>query len=220
MAASLTQIIYKEEQRAECYPFANVYFNDKLTIFFENEVILKLVPWTTVDKIGVCSWKLKQKQRWNVGRPREITKELLESDYEVLSFTKNTHWHQMMAASERWHPGFRLAMHSMCDGLGIQVPTEVKQPVYQNAFMARYDIYMEYLTNYLVPVIDRITYDPAVLMEVSKDSRYHELAKTDAAPREWLQKQIGMPFYPLCPFLLERLFPIFCHNKKINVSYI
>src|SRR5690349_7525088 len=104
MASVLTQIIYKEDQRAECYPFANVYFNDKLTIFFENEVIRKVVRESTADKIGVCSWKLKQKQRWNVGKRREITQEVLESDYDVLSFTKNTHHHQMLAASENWHP--------------------------------------------------------------------------------------------------------------------
>jgi len=54
----------------------------------------------------------------------------------------------------------------------------------------------------------------------TQDSHYHELAKGDAAPREWLQEQIGMPYYPLAPFLLERLFSIFCHNKKIKVSYI
>jgi len=220
MAASLIQIIYKEEQRAECYPFANVYFNDKLTIFFENEVIAKLVPESKADKIGVCSWKLRQKQRWNVGKRREITQELIESDYDVLSFTKNTHHHQMLAASENWHPGFLQAIRAICGAVGVDVPTEVTTPIYQNAFMATRSIYCDYMDEYLDPVMRLINTEPVAYRLATQDSRYHELAKGDAAPREWLQEQIGMPYYPMAPFLLERLFSIFCHNKKIKVTYV
>lgn len=56
-----TQIIYDQEQQKHCYPFAKVHFNHKLTHFFENEVIKKLVLESTADKISVCSWKLKEK---------------------------------------------------------------------------------------------------------------------------------------------------------------
>lgn len=221
MSAKLTQIIYKEEQRAECYPFANVYFNEKLTIFFENQVIAKLVPEATADKIGVCSWKLKQKQRWNVGKRREITQEVLESDYDVLSFTKNTIYHQMLAASEMWHPGFMIALKAVCAGVwSINIPNEVSCPIYQNAFMASRSIYQDYVGEYLRPVMSAINYQAAAGVLATQDSRYHELAKASAAPKEWLKEQIGMPYYPMAPFLLERLFSIFCHNNKIKVTYI
>lgn len=220
MAAILTQIIYKEEQRAECYPFANVYFNDRLTIFFENEVIAKLVQASYDAKIGVCSWKLRQKQRWNVGKRREITQEVLESDYDVLSFTKNTHHHQMLAASENWHPGFIQALRAICDSVGVDVPQEVSTPIYQNAFMATRAIYQDYLDEYLNPVMRLINAEPVAYRLATQDSRYHELAKGDAAPREWLQEQIGLPYYPMAPFLLERLFSVYCHNKKIKVTYV
>lgn len=220
MAAELTQIIYKEEQRVQCYPFAKVFFNDKLTIFFENEVIKEVVRNSGAEKIGVCSWKLKQKQRWNVGKPREITQELLESNYDVLSFTKNTHRHQMLASSERWHPGFKLAMSVLCMPRGIRVPDEIKNPIYQNAFICRSDIYKHYVEEYLSPIMNLMIHDPWIAPLATQDSHYHELAKTDAAPREWLKEQIGIPYYPMAPFLLERLFSIFCHNNKIKVTYI
>lgn len=220
MQAELTQIIYKEEQRAECYPFANVYFNEKLTIFFENSVIIDVVGKSTADKIGVCSWKLRQKQRWNVPKSREITQELLESDYDVLSFTRNTHHHQMLYASERWHPGFLQALKAICKYAGINVPSEVHQPIYQNAFMAKRDIYEEYITDYLKRVIAGINYEVAAEALVMQDSGYHALSRTDAAPKEWLMEKIGVPYYPMAPFLLERLFSIFCHNNKIKVEYI
>lgn len=220
MVAELTQIIYKEEQREECYPFANVFFNDKLSIFFENEVINDVVQSSTADKIGVCSWKLRQKQRWNIGRPREITKEVLESDYEVLSFTKNTRYHQMLYASERWHPGFMRAMKIICGKAGIPVPSEVNTPIYQNAFTATRRIYQDYVWEYLQKVMAVINNDPESYTLATVDSNYHELAKSDAAPREWLNEKLGMNYYPMAPFLLERLFSIFCHNNKIKVDYI
>lgn len=219
MSAELTQIIYKEEHRAECYPFANVYFNDKLTIFFENSVIIDVVGKSTADKIGVCSWKLRQKQRWNVPKSREITQELLESDYDVLSFTRNTHHHQMLYAAERYHPGFKALMRDLCESAGLEMPDEVNQPVYQNAFICRREIYMDYLTRYLVPImvsVGRVDLWPRCYA----DSGYSQLVKKDAIAPEVLQASIGVPYYPMIPFLLERLFSIYCHNNKIKVSYI
>lgn len=220
MAAELTQIIYKEEQRAACYPFANVFFNEKLTIFFENEVIKEVVRNSGAEKIGVCSWKLKQKQRWNIGHPRQITPEVLESEYEVLAFTKNTRHHQMLYASERWHPGFMQSLKIICGKAAVPVPSEVNTPIYQNAFMATRQIYQDYVWEYLQKVMHVISHDPECYMLATLDSNYHELAKIDAAPREWLSEKLGMDYYPMAPFLLERLFSIFCHNNKINVSYI
>lgn len=220
MQAKLIQIIYKEEQRSECYPFARVHFNEKLTIFFENEVICGAVQSSTRDKIGVCSWKLKQKQRWNLGRPREITQEVLESDYEVLSFTKNSSHHQMLFAANRWHPGFKKTLAVISEKARIPIPSEVMQPIYQNAFMATRQIYQAYVREYLIPMMWVIVNDPEAHMLATVDSNYHELAKSDAAPRELLNEKLGMNYYPLAPFLLERLFSIFCHNNKINVSYI
>ena len=34
-----------------------------------------------------------------------------------------------------------------------------------------------------------------------------------------LTDKIGVKFYPMVPFLLERLFSVFCQNEKINVTY-
>lgn len=220
MAAELTQIIYKEEQRAECYPFANVYFNDKLTIFFENEVIKEVVRNTKADKVGVCSWKLRQKQRWNVPKSREITQELLESDYEVLSFTRNTHHHQMLYAAERWHPGFMEVMTKIVTGIGKNMPMEVKNPIYQNSHSSKTQIYKYYVSNYLIPAMGLIENDPEINKMAMTDSNYSQLAKNSAVTPEYLMDKIGVIYYPLCPFLLERLYSIFIHNEKVNVTYI
>ncbi len=220
MAARLVQIYYKDEQKASCYPFSYLYFNDSLTIFFENSIIENVVSRETADKIGVCSWKLREKFKMNIGRPRELTEEVINTDYEVMSFTKNTSQHRMLAAAERWHKGFRPAIDRICELIGQRCPGEVKIPIYQNAFMAKTEIYQDYVINWLSPAMNAMLHDEELNKMVLIDSGYTNLAKKDAADSDRLLKLIGIPYYPLAPFLLERLFSIYVHNKKINVTWL
>lgn len=214
------QVIYKQEQQDKCYPFARIHFNDRLTQFFENTVIAHLVLKSQADKISVCSWKLREKMRWNVCRPRPLTEEVLKSDYDVLSFTCNTKYHQMLAAADKWHAGFKPIMAQILGRLGENMPSEIKSPIYQNHFSSRSDIYKEYVNGLLIPAMLIMGNDPEINKMCWQDSGYSQLAQRDAATPEYLQQQIGVPYYPLFPFLLERLFSIFCHNKKIRVTYL
>lgn len=220
MASKLIQIIYDESQREKCYTFAEVYFNQELTIFFENSVISKLVIDSQTDKIAVCSWKLYEKMKWYIGVPREITPELLESDYEVLSFTKNTKDHRMFAAAENWHKGFVDIFKKVCDATGIRFTGEVKNPIYQNHFSAKTEIYKDYVTTYLNPVMGLMENDPEINKMVMTNSNYSKLVKSTPEEIERLKQKIGIDYYPIAPFLLERLFSVYVQNKNINVSWL
>lgn len=220
MASKLIQIIYDDTQREKCYPFAEIYFNDSLTIFFENKIISELVMSSEAAKIAVCSWKLKDKMRWYIGKPREITHELLESDYEVMSFTKNTRHHQMLAAAEQWHKGFKNILRKVCDSIGVFCPEEVETPIYQNHFSAKREIYQDYCENYLIPVMNVMTLNEEINKLVIADSNYSELDKSTPEKLDRIEKQLGIRYYPMAPFILERLFSVFVHNKKINVSWL
>lgn len=220
MAAVLTQIIYDESQRKACYPFSEIYYNDGLTIFFENKIISEVVSYSQADRIAVCSWRLREKFRWYIGRPREITEELLNSEYEVMSFTKNTQHHQMLAAADKWHPGFRDSMKKICGAIGIKIPNEVKIPIYQNHFSAKREIYQDYVLNYLNPAMKVMEEDPEINKLAMVNSKYSELDKSSPEKLQRLKDKIGIDYYPLCPFLLERLFSIYVHNHKLNVSHL
>lgn len=219
-AARLIQIYYRDDQKASCYPFADLYFNEGLTIFFENECIKKLVLASNDEKIGVCSWKLRKKRIYNILRPRELTQEVLETDYDVLCFTGNSKNHKMLAAAENWHPGFKKTMEVILDMIGQKMPGEVKSPIYQNSFMAKLGIYQDYVKNWLAPVMEGTLNDTMVYKLMTVDSHYSELAKKDSVSPEYLQEKIGMPFYPLAPFILERLFSVYCHNNRIKVTQL
>ena len=216
--ARLIQIYYKDEQKTSCYPFADLHFNPNLTVYFENSCIRELVMASKDAKISVCSWKLKEKMRYYIGKPRELTQEVLDSEYDVLSFTKNTKHHHMIDAADHWHKGFREILTKILQKLSIPVPREVKIPIYQNHFSARTDIYQDYVKTYLIPVMELMEKDSEINKLVMADSNYSVLSKGNGILPDYLQKTIGIPYYPLVPFLLERLFSIYVHNHRINVT--
>ncbi len=220
MKLDFYQIIYDESQRKACYPFAQVYFNESLTIFFENSVLVVLVSDSQADKISVCSWRRKEKVRWNVIKTRELTQELLESDYEVLSFTNNSPHHRMLDAAGKWHPGFRSTLQKIMDAIGKKCPHEVKNPIYQNAFSAPRETYMDYIKEYLSPAMYVMKNDPEINKLIMQDSNYSKLDKSSPEKLKALKEKIGIDYYPMAPFILERLFSVYCTNNKINVTWL
>lgn len=217
------QIYYKDSQLSNLFSFATPYFNNELTIFFENVPISEIVPYETSDKIAICSWKLKEKLCYNVGNPRKpehITEEILNSEYDVLPFTRNTKYHEMIGAASTWHPGFKETMTRIVEGVGKKMPGEVKIPIYQNAFSAKREIYQDYVKDYLNPAMELIKNDPEVYKMATVDSNYTQLMRQDCASPEYLQEKIGLPYYPLVPFLLERLFSVYVQNKGIKVTFL
>lgn len=149
-----------------------------------------------------------------------MTTDVLKTDFQVMSFTGNTRYHQMINAAEAWHPGFKLIMSKILKNLGEAMPEEVKNPIYQNHFCATRQVYQQYVFEYLSPAMILMNNDPELKELCWRDSKYTNLAKKDAADSDYLKEKIGVPYYPMHPFILERLFPIFCHNRKIKVEYL
>lgn len=217
MAAVLIQIYFHEEHLKHLYPFAVPYFNDKLTIYFENSVIAEQVLKSTNSKMAVCSWRLRQKQKgYYIGRPRPITQEVLNSEYDILSFTKNTKYHTMLAYAQRSHKDFQPCFDKILSAIGKTRPREVKDPIYQNHFSARREIYQDYVKNWLIPAMEVIEKDGEIRELALRDSNYHNLSQQSA---EHLKEKIGLSYYPMVPFLLERLFSVYHNVNRIRVTY-
>lgn len=217
MAAQLIQIYYDDSQLSELYPFAIPYKNEKLTVFFENSVIAEQVMKTKASKIGVCSWKLRQKQRgFYIGRARPITQEVIDGDYDILSFTKNTKYHVMLAAAAQSHAYFQPTFDKILSAIGKTRPHEVKNPIYQNHFCAKREIYIDYVNNWLRPAMEVMSSDKEIRELCFKDSNYSALSGERA---ENLQNQLGINYFPMHPFLLERLFSVYHNVMGIRVTY-
>jgi hypothetical protein len=215
---SLHQIYYKEEQRAKIYPFASPYFNKSLTIFFENRPIWDVVSSAKTKNVGVCSWKLADKMKIRVGLRNVLTEDAINGDFEVLSLTKNSTRHQMLAMANAWHKGFIPALDLLWQKLGYKRPGEAKNPIYQNHFIARTDIYKDYVNNFLRPAMDLILNDFELNQMMIQPSGYGRLSRSSDVTS--VKAQLGMDDYPLCPFILERCACLWFQMKGIKISYL
>lgn len=212
------QIYYDESQRSKLYSFAIPYFNQGLTIFFENVPIVKLVTESKAEKICVASYKLAEKMSRRVGLRLPLTLDALNSDYEVLSLTRNSHKHQMLAMASQWHPQFIKTITTLWQKLGYKMPGEAKNPIYNNFFSAKREIYLDYVVNFLIPAMELTERDSEMKSLMMQESNYGQLNRQ--ADMKSVKEKIGLSFYPICPFILERCPSLFMQVKGYKISYL
>jgi hypothetical protein len=228
------QIYFHEGQKSLLFPFAKPYFNEKLTVFFENSVISQLVPASNAEKIAVCSYALRKKinngipmRGQELGKTKdEILAEALGADFDVLALTrrqnpiKGLEGHFMLAKMDNWHPGSRETLNLILKAIGIEPfenRREPKDPIYQNHFVARAEIYKEYVSSYLVPAMKVM--ENELRDRCYEDSQYYKL-KTDPNYPKLIKDQLGMDYVPLHTFLLERLFSCWIHGRGFKINYL
>lgn len=212
------QIYYKDEQLPHLYPFAIPYKNEGLTIYFENDCIAKVVKATTAEKVGVCSWKLASKMKIRVGMRKPLTVEALESDYQVLSLTQNSSRHQMLAMANAWHKGFIPTIKLLWEKLSYKMPGEAKNPIYQNHWVGKTEIYRDYVDNFLVPAMELTEKDEELREKMLQPSGYGKLNRQSDVKS--VKEKLGLEDYPLCPFILERCPSLWMQVKGIKVTYL
>lgn len=205
------QIYFKPTHLPVMFPFAIPYHNHTLTPFFENTPIKTLVLASTADKIGVCSWALKNKMRMCL---RPLTESVLQEDYDVLSFSRMSKHHKMLPSAEAWHPGFTALLTKISNQVGYKVVPVPKYPIYQNAFVARTEVYQEYVKDFLLPAMEVMSTD----VECWKDSNYSKLKREPLTDKA--KVDLGVAYYPMHPFICERFFSQWLETKKLNVKYL
>jgi len=156
--------------------------------------------------------------RMRVGLRVPLTEKMVDGDFEVLSLTKNSARHTMMAMANAWHPGFTQTIDLLWQKLGLKRPGETKNPIYQNHFIARTDIYQNYVENFLKPAMEMIIDDIELHGLMMQPSGYGRLSRDSDVKS--VKAKLGMDDYPLCPFVLERCPSLWFTMNKINVTYL
>jgi hypothetical protein len=118
-------------------------------------------------------------------------------------------WH-----GEAWVIGFEIMKKFLRTELNITVPDELKYTIYENHFIARRTIYMDYITKCLNPVMDYMDScgESSAFMA---DSGYAR--RKSAEERKRYTETTGRHDWPIAPFLLERLFSIWIEGKGYKV---
>lgn len=207
---SFYQIYYKDSQLPSLFPFAIPYKNDRLTPYFENDVILKVVPECKSDLIAVCSHALAWKRSDNLRTAnRQLTIDnILNADFDIARLIQRSPNHKMLHMAAQWHKNWAPCIAVLKKKFAI--PREVDFPIYENHFIARREIYHEYI-DFLKSVIEVIEENKEVFM---LPSGYIKYKKKEI--QQHVKSELGLDDYPMIPFILERMFSIFIHNKPFK----
>lgn len=224
MTLRMWQVCFKVEQLNELYPFSTPYWNDRLTPYFENTPICELVPQSQADYVSVCSWALRRKRNTggaevilkNTYGTTDLTEEMItETDADVMILTPVKH-RDILVKLYAWHgDSARKAVAEF--NKFMKFPEEVKHAIYENHFVARKEIYLEYVETCLKPCIEFMSEREVFSLPSGYRQKKERLAKTTNEVAETLAKLGGVSDYPIAPFILERLFSIWIDKKNLKV---
>lgn len=202
---SLFSIIYNEEQR-ELSEY-NVFFNkinsveDKSYLFEYNPMIDIIDNYQLKEWTGIFSWKFPLK----TGVFEKKIIKSIDDNYDIIYFCKPII--NYLKFTEVHHPGFMKLFNSVCSDLGLKI-NEPRHVIYSNFFVARTDVYREYVNNIIKPAIELL--ETKHKKQAWADSKYKGLSK------EKLNKYTGLDYYTMHTFILERLISVWIDNKKIK----
>ncbi len=222
MSLDFFQIYYDHAQYSELYPFSRPVYSVGLTTYFENQFIVTLVPQSQADYISVCSWRLRKKRGdviyalGGVGKDA-LTVEKIEAalPFDVAILTPRSPNHQPLNMAVNWHgqawvEAFE-AFKPFLQRFG-KVPEELTYAIYENHFIAKREIYQDYVNTYLIPAIDFIGLNPVFFADANYVPK-----KRDTNEIDRVQRLLGRKDWPITPFLLERLFSFYIQDKGLNV---
>ncbi len=222
MMYDIKQIYYNDESKASLLDYFTPYENTSPTMFLENTVISEEVKKCDAQYFGVVSHKVRHKinnfpydrNEQKIGRGY-FERVLPSCNILVLQRVAGN----MMQQLEAWHAGSTDTLQMILDAIGyhFNVGSNIKWNVYSNHFIARYGIYEEYVRLLLDPAMAVMESDKNIKRRCMIDSGYTTLT---GPPPEHLQKAWGIGYWPMHPFLCERMFSIYIDNKNYNVKYL
>lgn len=224
-ALVIYQIYYREEQKKDLEFIP--YYNYPTTVFFESMVMCKLIEEKkhTGEYFGVLGpnfrKKIRQSKSWG---PTIANKSSVEfSPVQFEKFVKaykpdvagmcNHMSHAVYPIAERFHHGISRATIKILEKLKYRTYWDTKslKPIYFNYFVARSRVYEKYVTEMLRPAIELMSNDKEIIKLVNIDSGY----KKKVTPE--LREQIGYEYYPLQPFITERLINLFIARENLKI---
>jgi hypothetical protein len=220
----LYQILYDESQRASLSTSTTWYDNSDATNqpCLENHVIADLVmsgAHLQADYFGVLSWAFERKRAVRIDKLLPMVDGL----YDVYAFDNMHKQPNVWTKAETWHKGIikaaREAFFEMERAEIVVQFDQVRTPnIYSNAFIARREIYEDYVTTWLIPFMTALAHLESAQTECKG---YTSLKRKQGVTSEHLQRVTGYPYYTLMPFICERLFSTYlAFNTHLTLKHI
>lgn len=192
--------------------------------YLENEVISKINYKMAMHAkyIGVLSARFEEKRRWRQTPLKSIPQilDFIENDPEdidVYSFFGSNTARNIWIKAEQWQPGIlkiaQLLFEEFEQVFNYKVGdiTKLDTPIiYQNAFIAKSSVYLDYVQNFLNPLIVIMERNKQIKDLLMKDARYTE----PKLSREKMIETFGVPYYTFHAFVCERFFSTYMALNK------
>jgi hypothetical protein len=201
------QVYYKKEQLKKIA--YEPVFNQYCTEYFENTVIRQLIldqkEHLKSEYIGVVSHNLMKKCP---DFSHEKLLQVIEKNPEVVILHSKRN-HDTIKFAELYHKGFITLFNRLLNKLGLPI-IKLETPIYYNHFIARSEIYYNYVQYLLAPAMYHMNGMP----EFWGDSKYLKELPED------LVEKWNIKHYPFHPFICERLFSYYVQLNKIPCTYL
>ena len=235
MKIRIIQNCYSTDQQEGC--FFEPYWNeipktaDERYLFFESEVIRKLVidRWhADSDYFAVLGYRWQEKL-WeasdrsrslpiqNLSRDRLTPQGLLEfvdrhPEADFLSLGRFIA-HPVFRLAETFHTGLMETTEKLLKAVHIRFDLRrlISQPIYFNSFVAKSHAMESFVSEILHPVILAATEDPDLRKLCLRNSGYFRKFRPELA------KLFGISYYPLHPFIGERLINLYTMEAGARV---
>lgn len=218
MNKSIHQIYFEPEQKSVLSQYTTPYYNEKLTPFFENDVIVDLYNKQVIsnsDYFGILSWRIESKNHLSLTCLNNITEQ-----FNMYGFHNILIRHHVLPMGSAYHQHFGYLFKLLLQNLGLdfdQLSHQVTMGLYQNAIIARKDIYLDYVENWLIPSMHFINNcENLQFQQLLRSDPMYSLYPTGR--REKLLAHIGTPHYQYHTFILERLWSVYYYVNQSKIS--
>lgn len=203
-------ITYSQQQPCEyvCYDNSHIRTIKQRSFLFEYNPIIDIIDnhYTSIKEpyLGIFSWKFGIK----TGIFPKKLYWLLEKnpDFDVYNFCRPLSMPYMLF-TEKVHPGFLERFTYLLSKLNIRY-CEPKTVVYSNFFIARKEIYRDFVNTLIKPSIDIMETDDYLKTKMFMPCNYNGLNS------DKLKEFTGMEYYSFHTFVLERLFSFYLEQHQ------
>jgi len=214
----LFQIYYDVQQKGRLLDGFTPHFNERATTELESRIICEIIPGaaTNSEWVGVFPWKIRSKLK-RISRPRIVNH--IDENYDIITpqpnqypkRVKGPHFPRRQPSMEGVWPCIDMIVDKL--KLSTEPVLVAKLPrIYYNAFVAKSDVYINFVDSILKPAIDLSHEDEELNNLMMAPSEY------PFDPPVRFTEHTGHKKYPWAPFVLERLINVFIELNNIKTK--
>lgn len=217
------QIYYDVEQKNSLMEgdFIN-YLNEIVSVNFENDLIKNLIPQTNenTEWVGLFSFKAKNKIKgFSYEKLDYYCEKYNKSDVDIISYDPQNWWwprHRKPTSLRNSHISIKRAFDNLIFHLIKQklIPNKhycigKQNFIYSNFFMARREVYLDYINKLLIPAIELCEKHPKIRKQCNRPAGKYQVAPN-------FYKTTGLNYVSKNTFILERLINVYIEAFDIN----